>query len=1109
MPEVSDVLADFEEDRLDPSDPSIYLLTPKARRFARQQARQRRRLEMAATIQGIPVDPVDRGAGHNFLKLLENLDRPRNAVHNAILGGIEGDTETTLQNLVRGWTFEERAHFEDILDAMDVEAGLVRKIAGFAGDVVIDPLNLIPGSLLAKAAKGTKLSAVFDKAVTWAGQNAALRQSVVRWSGIPGMDEIFGKHLDLKGFHQQKMMEAYRPIGLGLRELQQQIDDPERARGILTRLGEESDLSRVREFLDDRNTGSLKDLPIEAVDELVAEGSEFRNPSAIRELTRMTPDQQQKWVGLADQYQAFNTRWIRKPREAHGQVVPTMDKTLSKIMVEIDKRMDEVIRKRRRRLSAERKVAEKSARAGFQASRRVLKDAGVGSKEVQAALREAEKRAKETTSAIFEGQEEAIAALDEMSSGLDPALLGRLKKVILEDYAKTSSAVRYYDQRLMADLVESMSPDAAAGRQFAKMLEDRETIETAMAELPSWVHHIVTPEAEGQLLDAFKRRKTFRSFFANPETADTLHRAFVKKMDLNYQYGREATAALSFDEVEAAIRADGLPSKFAKTGRGAKPDEALRKRRTPMQVIRKEAPEVARFFDVTEEEVIATSIQDTARSLSASGYLNEVASTFGKTIDDVGEEEFAKLFSLNEAPNLTNIHQLMPELQGVRFTKEVFEEINRRWDHLANPSKVLKGFDDLQGWWKSYTLFMFPWYHTRNAIGDHLNMMGGGFLDRPTDIMHSVKAGILQWNAMRHNSQAARRVMVHLKDTDEVIDGNQVIDLALRNGVLNSGWMMGNVPDEMRRMGEPLSIGIKSFLPDTKNFLPLRMGVTAGEYLENQRRLTFFIHRLERGDDIRTAAARVKTRLGDYRSEIMTPLEREFGTRVFPFMRFNRFNIPLQIENMMSVGSRAKIMAILRGQQAFTEDDLDATDLPEYVPEWIRSAAGVPIRRNPDTGELDFWLLKGWHPAAELDNILSAQAFGKMAINQLSPLIKAPIELGAGVSLYKGDEIPEEVEFLGRQMDGRTVNLLRNLRLLVELDRYDPLGTFRVLRRGPGSIGESLKKAGMATVAGGAPQTISPAREQLSLDDERVEYLKRRISVIRRTRAIQEGFPNE
>jgi len=1109
MPEVSDVLADFEEDRLDPSDPSIFLLTPKARRFARQQARQRRRLEMAAVIQGIPVDPVDRGAGHNFLKMLEQLDRPRNAVHNAILGGIEGDTDTTLQNLIRGWTFEERAHFEDILDAMGAEAGLVRKIAGFAGDVVVDPLNLIPASLLAKAAKGTKLSGVFDKAVKWAGQNAALRQSVVRWSGIEGMDEVFMKSLDVKGFHQQKMMEAYRPIALRLRDLKKNLGDPDQGVGIMTRLGEEGDLSRVREFIDERNAGALKGRPIEEVDELIEQGGEFRNPSAIRELTRMIPEEQQKWLGLADEYQAFNTRWLRKPRENAGQVIPQMDTALPKIMATIDGRMDELIRKRRRRLAAERKVAAKSAKAGFQASRKALREAGVGSKEVQAALKEAEKRAKDTTSAIFEGEEEAIAALDEMSSGLDPELLGRLKKVVLEDYAKTSSAARYYDQRLMASLVESMSPDAEVGRKYAKMLEDRETISLAMQEIPSWVHHIVTPEAEGQLLDAFKRRKTFRSFFADPQTSDTLHRAFVKKMNLNYAYGREATAPLSFDEVERAIRESGLPSKFAKTERGASPDEALRKRRTPIEVIRKEAPAVARFFDVTDEEVVATSIQDTARSLSASEYLNEVSRIFGKTIEDVGEEEFSKLFALNEATNPTNIYQLMPDLQGVRFSKEVFEEVNRRWEHLANPSKALKGFDDLQGWWKSYTLFMFPWYHTRNAIGDHLNMMSGGFLDRPTDIMHSVKAGILQWNAMRGNSQAARRVMVHLKDTDEVIDGNQVLDLALRNGVLNSGWMMGNVPDEMRRMGEPFSLGIKSFLPDTKNFAPLRAGVTAGEYLENQRRLTFFIHRLERGDEVRTAAARVKTRLGDYRSEIMTPLERDFGTRVFPFMRFNRFNIPLQIENMMNVGSRAKIMAILRGQQALTEDDLDATDLPEYVPEWIRSAAGVPIRRNPDSGELDFWLLKGWHPAAELDNILSAQAFGKMAINQLSPLIKAPIEMGAGVSLYKGDKIPEDVEFLGRQMDGRTVNLLRNLRLLVELDRYDPLGTFRVLRRGPGSIGESLKKAGMATVAGGAPQTISPAREQLSLDDERVEYLKRRISVIRRTRSIQEGFPNE
>lgn len=1110
-------MPDVEFDtRLEGSDPSYQLLTPKARRFAQAQAKRRRKLERVALARGVDITGgPDPGRFANFFEFLRQLDRPRNAAHNAILGAMKGESpDEVLINLKQGWTFEEMAHFEDMLDVMGAPAGVMRKVGGFVGDVVLDPLNLIPGAAIAKAAKATKVAGLMDRTIKAAGRSAALRQSVVRWTGVPELDEVFQKSIDFKNWTQHvELMETARPIALSLRGLNREMKRSQGTmfEGLLPRLGEETDLNRVREFATRVREGNLQNASIDEINEIITSSRQFRNPSAVREILSVRdPDLQRRWIDLAEEFQGWNGR-IRQLREAQGQVVPSFADNLEGLLQQIDTGMADKMRATRRLASRIRKTELRGARQSLRVARQALQRAGISGDDLEKGLESARKRVEELNVDPFEHPEEAFAALDEMATDLEPEMLTRLKDVIQKDFAKSSAAVRYYDQSILRNMV-GMLREGKAGQNIREMIDDQAAIEEAITELPRWIHHIATPEAEGLLLDAFKRRRGFRASFADPTTPDILHRKFVRKIELNHRYGREATVPLSFDEIEQAIREAGLPSKFAKRGkeiRGADVDAALRRRRIPSQVIRNEAPKIARFFSVDESQILATATQQTAKSVTSSKYLNEAARIFGKRIDDVGEEAFARLHSLDELPNMKNINQLMPGLRGVRFERDVLEEIGRRWDVLANPTSFIRFLDSLQNYWKSYTLFLYPWYFTRNAIGDHLNMWAGGFGDRPTDMMHMVKATQMQMASMKHNSAAVRRVPVHLRHLDQTINGDEAIDLAIRNGVLNSGWMGGHLNEDLASMIEPAQLGIRSFLPVGNQFLPLRWGKKLGEFTENTRRLAYFIHRLERGDDVRRAAAEVKKRLGDYRSEIMTPLEREFGVRIFPFMRWQRFNIPLNIEHMMMAGSRAKIMAVLRGAQALAPEDeggvqLDPSDLPEYIPSWIQASAGIPLRRNPDTGEIDFWLTKGWHPAAELDNVLSFRSFGQMAVNQLTPFVKAPIETVTGVSLFKGDRIPDEVEFLGRQMDGRTVNLLRNLRFLNELDKNDPIGMFRVLRSGTeGKTGlDRLRDAGVefaqATAFGARPFTILPAREQLRFDLDRIEFLSRRISRARR-----------
>ena len=292
----------------------------------------------------------------------------------------------------------------------------------------------------------------------------------------------------------------------------------------------------------------------------------------------------------------------------------------------------------------------------------------------------------------------------------------------------------------------------------------------------------------------------------------------------------------------------------------------------------------------------------------------------------------------------------------------------------------------------------------------------------------------------------------------------------------------------------------------------VQVGKNSGQFIEDNARMTLFASRLAKGDDVRTAAKTVKKFLGDYRPESFTQFENDVIFRAVPFGRWMRFNVPLQFEQMLlSNKKRARTLALLRGQElgqeaikeltGGAEVDAKVEDLPAEIPDWIREAAGVPVRRDPNTGELQFFIMENFFPVADLDNFIpgSPRETARFGLRSLSPLLTKIPEFALGESFFLDRKIEGDPpgEFLGQRMDPEFINHIRTLRFLSELDRLDPLGTFHQIRPQLPAGERALRFLGLFPT-----QRVNQARAKISYDAERLERYRKHLNAYRRWAAV-------
>jgi len=211
----------------------------------------------------------------------------------------------------------------------------------------------------------------------------------------------------------------------------------------------------------------------------------------------------------------------------------------------------------------------------------------------------------------------------------------------------------------------------------------------------------------------------------------------------------------------------------------------------------------------------------------------------------------------------------------------------------------------------------------------------------------------------------------------------------------------------------------------------VRAGFTVGEAIEDNARIANFLDGIQNGLSPDEAALRVKKYLFNY--DALSDFERKVLRRWVPFYTWTRYNLPLQLE--MFITRPAQFATIPKGINLVEKGMAPQPPSGEMIPDWMNDA--LPVRAfqtGPD--KFSYFLLGGWLPSAQLFQATDPVSF---LSGMITPVVKAPAEWITNYSMFFKDRIErypgETSEFLGRRLGKKQINLLRNLRLVNNIDK--------------------------------------------------------------------------
>jgi len=364
-------------------------------------------------------------------------------------------------------------------------------------------------------------------------------------------------------------------------------------------------------------------------------------------------------------------------------------------------------------------------------------------------------------------------------------------------------------------------------------------------------------------------------------------------------------------------------------------------------------------------------------------------------------------------------------LKGLKFEPEVAKAVDAYVETIKpdDINAIFKGFDTVQNWWKMQAL-VAPSYHVRNMVGNYWNNFLAG-VKNPARYLQSTQL----------MSPAGRKNFALTTGYGARLSGDEIMDVAKKTGVLDMGLYA-------KEIEEAIDAGMTTagrWNPLSQNNFVFKTNRAVGSFVENNARLTHFIDRLAKGDSVPDAAASVKKYLFDYGD--LTDVEKRVFKRIAPFYTWTRKNIPRQLEHL--VKEPEKFAAIYKIKNLI-EGDVEKPD-ERFLSDYIKDNIAVRLRTD-EAGNTQYFLLGNWLPAAQALDFLSQPTENVFAM--VSPVFKIPVEITSNKSTFFKNTLGERslIErypfetgtYLGLAMRKRTINLLKNIRLLNEIDKLNP-----------------------------------------------------------------------
>lgn len=660
-----------------------------------------------------------------------------------------------------------------------------------------------------------------------------------------------------------------------------------------------------------------------------------------------------------------------------------------------------------------------------------------------------------------------------------------LSKEIAEDFSTIYK--KYKNKLTLADIYKDFIAGVETGsnkikefepviNKFARFTEDiiqseldADIIIDRLKEMGYYPRMIKTKDVDGVL----KKYGLYNTKLGNAmhRTNDLSLRQLDTVIRENNQNITEALSKISLKDeltktnVEKILADSGLLNKQMKRSIDMMPDRV--KGSDVAEVLSEyKISDIGELFEINPAKALYKRGSKSARSQASADFFNAVSEKFGKDFEDIipnvdnltNEEILYEINKRGYRPIKKSLTENFKNLAGRYFPNNIVDEIERLHRAYIDPDiaeGVLKKIDAVQNWWKAWTLAPFPAYHTRNMIG---NIWNNYLADVKNPADYGRALGL----------QTGKFLNDAVKGTN--MTANEIIESAKKFGIIDSGWIAGDLPKQLddlivnKKISSLKDLGKALTKMTVSSSSPLiKGGRKIGEFIENNARIAHFINKLRKGYSVEEAAKSVKEFLFDY--DNLTSFEKNVMKRIFPFYTFTRKNIPLQIRSAFE--EPGKFAKIYKGRMAVEEiAGTRDKDLP-FMSEYIKESIPLKVRRTKD-GDVDVFLLRNWIPAAQISELSDPIS---LTVSMLTPLLKFPYENWANFNNFFKSNIEkyegEITRFLGQPVRKRSVinpvrlsqiiadkglssgvqsvlgeDLLRNMRILSEINKINPLNIF-------------------------------------------------------------------
>jgi hypothetical protein len=1173
-----------------PSQLRMYAGQPKriARSALELQAAQRMAGEKPSDLKEVFGRPM-RQVGHGLMSVLEYMDRPQDTVFSVVDDVLDGESDWNKiwSRAKANFTGAQDTNFAEILDHLpddmkrsmtaaavpvlfhgkkafqDVRHGIghaiesesfagqgsagmvepdrtwenARQIYGVAGDVVLDPWNLVGGGALKlrKMAKLARAAGKFDTAAKLkmaagvaldpiqtgieglaAGGRAAgrlalkservenlARATFMRGTGIKELDELTMRTGSRRGYVQSDIFDRTKAAVQSLDPLRKRYEDGRR----IFSLAEERILKPVV-----RGADGLRIIPpdqrgaftakrasrlldsIEALQkgshaagmQILADYEKFANPKNIQWWVKNYHPEDREAVlkALTDMRGMLDTR--QAIRQAEGMRVP-----------EIYERPIRTYQWATRAMNMAKTRAEKQAQDELDLKIKVAKKLIAGKEQAARRLVGA-KVYREVLTAY-----KASPDVDALKRELKDAARRRLADLLGDIETKDMSALEKLQERLAGgqltevgeqELLESLASKASFQNLVMRQADAYRSIQM----LPAYVPHIATEEVARELARNNPAMAGLRNALYDPNMANDMMREFVdhngRSLSMEEVQGlhkaRKISGLATRPKLQTAADVDLIePSIVYK-------DEHLGKK--VKRVFGKgDEREIAEFFDTDPAAVMAITGQRTAKSITAGEFVKGLVENGFIRREPLNDS----WVPLNQIGHLGQMAKRFPELGNYFVTKQVGAHIARVADPyfggmMSHP--LVRAYDLSKRWGISYMLPLYPATWNRNALGNIMAMGYGGMWSNPLkfgqDSYQFLRGRSGQLHMMRGNLDAASKIKVNIRAMGARNETSfpEFFKIALKHGVAGVDYYGSEVKD-LLSMQNPWK-NWKHYAPGSTEFGLVRGGRQVMKWVEQGDRVTLFMHYLEDGYSPAQAAAFTKRYMGDFVQESLTPFERQWMTRLFPFYRWARYNVPLTVNELLfSPSSRYKLTALRRIHEELLEPETESGGrVRAWTPSFLQEVGGIPVDYDKKTGEMKFMALEGYIPAADIGNWLGGYDVAKWVLSQLTPPLQAGIEIGTRQSVFGGQKFEGRREMFAQQFPALMVHMMRKLRFLTELDRFDPFGSFHKARK-QAPIEERLAKLVMGT---GIYRT-KPMSKIVEMQEDLIEQLRKEAGYLR------------